>query len=32
MNKYKLINTRFFAYVLEYVLLFSDDNVDEECE
>ena len=25
-------NTSSFAYFLEYVLLFLDDNMDEECE
>ena len=35
INHYNLVNTDalvFFAYFLEYVLLFLDDNVDEECE
>ena len=25
-------HTSYFAYILEYVLLFLDDNVGEECE
>ena len=25
-------NTGFFAYFLEYILLFLNDNLDKECE